>query len=199
MAHETRLSFTLLSAIRKPDRAMQLACQPSPRCACRLSIERYETALDRLSNCCGSAQGAEASRPSPGAQFKRSNRRKGRGGQEFWRRLEPIWRIRGGMKTRFRPLRLLKLVESVLKKLSAGRAWIAKLLARELVDTACGAHNYAASGLERDFILLQAAIRDFADEMAQAASRCSLAARWLRPVSHPDAGEGLRRRVVSNR
>ncbi|MGD0260421.1 MAG: CerR family C-terminal domain-containing protein [Verrucomicrobiota bacterium] len=64
----------------------------------------------------------------------------------------------------YRPLppeqRLLQLVESLLKRLSAGRAWIAKLLARELVDAACGAHNYAASGLERDFILLQAVMRD---------------------------------------
>lgn len=56
--------------------------------------------------------------------------------------------------------RLLTLVESLLKRLSAGRAWIAKLLARELVDLACGAHNYAASGLERDFVLLQAVVRD---------------------------------------
>jgi AcrR family transcriptional regulator len=56
--------------------------------------------------------------------------------------------------------RLLTLVESLLKRLSARRAWIAKLLARELVDPACGTHNYAASGLERDFILLQAVMRD---------------------------------------
>jgi len=56
--------------------------------------------------------------------------------------------------------RLLKLIESLLQRLSAGRAWIAKLLARELVDPACGARNYAASGLERDFILLQAVMRD---------------------------------------
>jgi hypothetical protein len=56
--------------------------------------------------------------------------------------------------------KLLKLVESLLEKLSAERAWIAKLLARELVDPAGGAHNYAASGLERDFVLLQAVMRD---------------------------------------
>ena len=56
--------------------------------------------------------------------------------------------------------RLLKLVESLLKRLGTGRAWIAKLLARELVDPACGGHNYAAFGLERDFVLLQAVIRD---------------------------------------
>jgi len=56
--------------------------------------------------------------------------------------------------------RLLQLVESLLKRLSARRAWIAKLLARELVDPACVAHNYAASGLERHFILLQAVMRD---------------------------------------
>ena len=47
------------------------------------------------------------------------------------------------------------------ERLSAERAWIAKLLAREWVDPACGAHNYAASGLERDFVLLQAVMRDF--------------------------------------
>jgi hypothetical protein len=56
--------------------------------------------------------------------------------------------------------RLLKLVESLLEKLSAERVWIAKLLTRELVDPACGAHNYAASGLERDFVLLQAVMRE---------------------------------------
>jgi AcrR family transcriptional regulator len=56
--------------------------------------------------------------------------------------------------------RLLKLVESLLEKLSAEGAWIAKLLTRELVNPACGAHNYAVSGLERDFVLLQAVMRD---------------------------------------
>ncbi len=56
--------------------------------------------------------------------------------------------------------RLLKLVECLLQKFSAERLWIAKLLARELVDPAGGAHNYAASGLERDFVLFQAAMRD---------------------------------------
>ena len=40
------------------------------------------------------------------------------------------------------------------------RAWIAKLLIQELVDPVCGAHNYAAFGLERDFVLLQAVMRD---------------------------------------
>jgi AcrR family transcriptional regulator len=56
--------------------------------------------------------------------------------------------------------RLLKLIESLLEKLTARRAWIAKLLARELVDPACAARDYAASGLERNFIVLQAAMRD---------------------------------------
>jgi AcrR family transcriptional regulator len=56
--------------------------------------------------------------------------------------------------------RLLQLVESLLKRLGTKRAWIAKLLARELVDPACAAHNYASSGLERDLILLQAVMRD---------------------------------------
>ena len=56
--------------------------------------------------------------------------------------------------------RLVALTESLLERLSANRAWIAKLLARELVDQADKAHSYAASRLERDFVLLQAAIRD---------------------------------------
>ena len=56
--------------------------------------------------------------------------------------------------------RLPKLTHSLLQKLSARRAWTAKLLARELVDPACGAHTYVASGLERDFVLLQAVLRD---------------------------------------
>ncbi len=57
--------------------------------------------------------------------------------------------------------RLLKLAESLLERLTAEGAWIAKLLAREWVDPACGGQNYAASGLERDFVLLQAVMRDF--------------------------------------
>ena len=57
--------------------------------------------------------------------------------------------------------RLLKLVESLLERLTAEGAWIAKLLAREWVDPAGGGQNYAASGLERDFVLLQAVMRDF--------------------------------------
>jgi len=56
--------------------------------------------------------------------------------------------------------RLLRLTELLLQKLSAKRAWIAKLLTRELMDPACGAHTYVASGLERDFVLLQAVMRD---------------------------------------
>jgi len=56
--------------------------------------------------------------------------------------------------------RLLNLTESLLQKLSERRAWIAKLLARELLEPACGAHTYVASGLERDFVLLQAVMRD---------------------------------------
>ena len=56
--------------------------------------------------------------------------------------------------------RLLRLTESLLERLSAKRAWTAKLLARELVDQACGAHTYVASALERDFVLLQAVMRD---------------------------------------
>lgn len=56
--------------------------------------------------------------------------------------------------------RLLGLVESLMQRLSAERAWIAKLLTRELVDPASGAHLHAAPGLERDFVLLQAVMRD---------------------------------------
>jgi AcrR family transcriptional regulator len=57
--------------------------------------------------------------------------------------------------------RLLKLIESLLERLSAGHAWLAKLLLQELVDPVSTAHNYAAFGLERDFVLLQAAMRDW--------------------------------------
>jgi len=56
--------------------------------------------------------------------------------------------------------RLLKLVESLLRRLHAEGAWIAKLLAWEFVASGKEAHNYAASGLERDFVLLQAVMRD---------------------------------------
>ena len=56
--------------------------------------------------------------------------------------------------------RLLHNVNSLLKRLGEGRAWPAKLLARELVDSVCGAHSYAASGMERDFVLLQAVMKD---------------------------------------
>jgi len=54
--------------------------------------------------------------------------------------------------------KLLALTESLLQRLGAKRAWIARLLARELVDHADNAHSYAASRLERDFILLQSVI-----------------------------------------
>ena len=56
--------------------------------------------------------------------------------------------------------KLLMLVKSLLQRLSAESAWIAKLLARELTDPACGANTYVASGLERDFVMLQAVMRD---------------------------------------
>ena len=56
--------------------------------------------------------------------------------------------------------RLLALTESLLQRLSAKRAWIAKLLARELVDHDDNAHSHAASRLEQDFVLLQAVMRD---------------------------------------
>jgi len=56
--------------------------------------------------------------------------------------------------------RLLNLTESLLQKLSERRAWIAKLLARELLEPSCGAHTYVASGLERDCVLLQYVMKD---------------------------------------
>jgi AcrR family transcriptional regulator len=56
--------------------------------------------------------------------------------------------------------RLLNLTESLLQKLSERRAWIAKLLARELLEPTCGANTYAASGLERDCALLQFVMKD---------------------------------------
>jgi len=55
--------------------------------------------------------------------------------------------------------RLLAQVESLLQRLGSKRAWIAKLLARELVDCASRDHSYAASRLEHDSILIQAALR----------------------------------------
>jgi AcrR family transcriptional regulator len=55
---------------------------------------------------------------------------------------------------------VLKLVESLLTKLNAEGAWIAKLLTRELVNSAGGARNYAVSGLERNFVLLQSALKE---------------------------------------
>lgn len=56
---------------------------------------------------------------------------------------------------------LLALTESLLRRLASNRAWIAKLLARELVDHADNTHSYAASRLERDFVLLHAAMKHF--------------------------------------
>ncbi len=55
--------------------------------------------------------------------------------------------------------RLLAQVESLLQRLGSRRAWIAKLLARELVDCASRDHSYTASRLEQDSILIQAAMR----------------------------------------
>jgi AcrR family transcriptional regulator len=55
--------------------------------------------------------------------------------------------------------KLLALIESLLQRLGSKRAWIAKLLARELVDCASKDRSYAASRLEQDSILLQAAMR----------------------------------------
>ena len=56
--------------------------------------------------------------------------------------------------------RLLKITEFLLQKLSERRAWIAKLLTRELLEPTRGAQIYVASGLERDCVLLQSVMRD---------------------------------------
>jgi TetR/AcrR family transcriptional regulator, regulator of cefoperazone and chloramphenicol sensitivity len=56
--------------------------------------------------------------------------------------------------------RVVALIESLLERLKAKRAWIAKLLVRELLEPACGAHTYVASGLGSDFVLLQSALRE---------------------------------------
>lgn len=56
--------------------------------------------------------------------------------------------------------RLLNLTEWLLQRLSERRAWIGKLLARELLEPACGAHTYVASGLERVCALLQYVMKD---------------------------------------
>ena len=56
--------------------------------------------------------------------------------------------------------RLLNLTESLLQKLSERHAWIAKLLARELLEPAYGTRSYVASGLERDCVLLQYVMKD---------------------------------------
>jgi len=58
--------------------------------------------------------------------------------------------------------RLLALTESLLQRLGSKRAWMAKLLARELVDCAGKDFNYAASRLEQDSILFQALMRKLA-------------------------------------
>jgi AcrR family transcriptional regulator len=58
--------------------------------------------------------------------------------------------------------KMQKLVESLLQRLNAGGAWIPRLLAWELVEPGVNAHNYVASGLERDFVLLQAVMKDLA-------------------------------------
>jgi AcrR family transcriptional regulator len=57
--------------------------------------------------------------------------------------------------------RLQKTIDSLLQKLGSKRAWIAKLLSRELMDEVGGVQNYVACGIERDFIQLQAVMSDF--------------------------------------
>jgi AcrR family transcriptional regulator len=55
--------------------------------------------------------------------------------------------------------KLLMLVESLLERLGRGRASVSRLLARELADPCHATRSYVASGLERDFVLLQGVIR----------------------------------------
>ncbi|HOW68070.1 MAG TPA: CerR family C-terminal domain-containing protein [Verrucomicrobiota bacterium] len=55
--------------------------------------------------------------------------------------------------------RLRAIIELLFKKLSGERAWIAKLLARELVAPVFTKQVLASYGLERDHILLQGVIR----------------------------------------
>lgn len=56
--------------------------------------------------------------------------------------------------------KLLRLTELLLQKLGDKRAWIAKLLTRELMDPTCVTHAHVASGLERDFLMIQAIMRE---------------------------------------
>jgi len=58
--------------------------------------------------------------------------------------------------------KLLQLIDSLLQLLTSSDAWIAKLLTRELVDSTCEAHNYAASGLEKHLIVFEAVVRGLA-------------------------------------
>ena len=55
--------------------------------------------------------------------------------------------------------KLFALVESLLRRLASNKAWIAKLLARELVDRTGTDYNPTASHLEQDTIQIQAVMR----------------------------------------
>ena len=88
--------------------------------------------------------------------------------------------------------KILRLTELILQKLGARHAWIAKLLARELIGPACGAHSYVASGLERDFIMLQAVMRDLLGAKANCeAIRLHTLSLISECVSYSLAGENL--------
>ncbi len=56
--------------------------------------------------------------------------------------------------------KLERIIASLFEKLADEGAWVAKLVARELVDAAPGVMASAWRGLERDFLLLQAAMRE---------------------------------------
>ena len=56
--------------------------------------------------------------------------------------------------------RLFAQIESLAQRLSAGNALAAKLLVRELLEPPGAVRNYVASGLEGDFLLLQASMKE---------------------------------------
>ena len=55
-------------------------------------------------------------------------------------------------------IRLLRIITSLFKKLSEDRAWIARLVARQMADPAGERAGWVGLGLERYFLLLQAEI-----------------------------------------
>ncbi len=68
--------------------------------------------------------------------------------------------VRGGSPEAPPEERLAYIIESLFEKLGRERAWIAKLLARELVDFPGETPGSAGAGLETDFVLLQAVMTE---------------------------------------